>query len=340
MCDESIKSIHQDILKFRSWIDFRRKSWLFSEQHHYTGIYKTPQNFYYALKWSPKYDYVFEDGMEQIRISPTSWSLPFDLEIERKALSKTNSQEVLAFGLQSFFSHFIDCVEHIYLEIDVIKFELDGRPVFFQDPSSPCWERLKYTEQRINMDEIFDEYSLIGESGHYDVVCGEAAENRPMEAPWRFLIDSIAAFHSGHFHSCVVYACFAVELEVVPVVLDWLSDNTLTQPSDLLEKALVDLSNPTKFEIFFGCEKVHALDALTRSQRASLLKELKWLNSIRNRVVHSGYDVQTHEARRAIRGAGLLLRVLWVYKKQMEFQRYGVTDVFSDFQSKMRKIRL
>lgn len=340
MHNKTTRSIRQDVLKFRSWLEFRRKSWLFSEQHYYTGLYKTPRNFHYNIRWSPKYDYVLKDGMEQIRISPTSWSLPFHLEIERNALSKTNSHEGLALGLQSFISHFIDCVEHIYLEIDVIKFQLDGRPVFFQDPSSRCWECLKYIEQRINMDEIFDEYSLIGESGRYDVVCGEAAENRPRKVPWQFLIDSIGAFESGHFHGCVVYTCSAVEFEVVPVIRDWFLNNTLTRPSDLLEKALVDLSNPMKFEIFFGSGQVPALDALTGSQRASLLKELKWLNSTRNHVVHSGYAVRADEARRAIRAAGLLLRVLWVHKKQTEFQRHGIGDIFADSQSEIRQVRL
>lgn len=190
------------------------------------------------------------------------------------------------------------------------------------------------------MNEIFDEYSLMGESGHYDVVCGEAASIEPMEISWRFLIDSIASFESGHYHGCVIYACSAVEVEVVPVIKEWLSNNTLTQPSEHLENALIDLSNPIKFEIFFGRGKVRALDNLKGSQRSSLLKELKWLNTIRNRVIHSGHAVQARDAQRAIRTAGLLLRILWVHKTKQSFEGFGVSDIFTDFKSKMRKLSI
>lgn len=332
--------IHQDILRFRSYLDFQRESWLFSEQHHYTGIYKTSKNIGYDIKWSPDYDYIFNDELGNIHIQPTSWSLPFHLEIERNALPQTESQDVLALGLHGFITHLIDCVEHIYLEINVIKFKLDGRPILFEDPSSPGWHRLRYIEQRVNMNEIFDEYSLMGESGHYDVVCGETASIEPMEISWRFLIDSIASFESGHYHGCVIYACSAVEVEVVPVIKEWLSNNTLTQPSEHLENALIDLSNPIKFEIFFGRGKVRALDNLKGSQRSSLLKELKWLNTIRNRVIHSGHVVQARDAQRAIRTAGLLLRILWVHKTKQSFERFGVSDIFTDFKSKIRKLSI
>ena len=333
-------AIHQDILKFRSCLDFRRESWLFSEQHYYTGIYKTSKNFGYDIKWSPHYDYVFDDELGNIHIQATSWSLPFHLEIERNVLPQTESQDAIALGLHQFITHLVDCVEHIYLEINAIKFKLDGRPIVFEDQSSPGWHRLQYTEQKVNLNEIFDEYSLMGESGHYDLVCAEAASNEPMEISWQFLIDSIASFESGHYRGSVIYACSAVEIEVVPVVKQWLSNNTLTHPSAHLKKALIDLSNPIKFEIFFGRGKVHALDNPKGHQRTSLLKELKWLNNVRNKIIHSGYIAQAREAQRAIRTAGLLLRILWVHKKRRSFERFGVSDIFPEFKSKIRRLNL
>ena len=222
----------------------------------------------------------------------------------------------------------------------MVKFKLDGRPVLFEDPSSPGWRRLKYTEQKINIDEIFEEYSLIGESGRYDTVFAEAADKKPMELCWQLLVDSIASFESGHFHGCVIYACSAVEVEVVPVVRDWLAKSALTKPVEHLEKALIDLSNPIKFEIFFGYGKVGALDTLLPRQGRSLLEELKWLNTVRNNVVHLGYDVRADEACRAIRAAGLLLRVLWVHKQQQACKAYGLSGIFPNFKSQIRKIRL
>jgi hypothetical protein len=332
--------IHQDILKFRSYLDFHRESWLFSEQHHYTGIYKTSENIGYDIKWSPNYNYVFDDELGKVHIKPTSWTLPFHLEIERNALPQTESHDALTLGLHNFITHLIDCIEHIYLEVNVIKFKLDGRPVLFEDASSPGWHRLQYTEQRVDMNEIFEEYSLMGESGRFDVVCGEAASKEPMEISWQFLVDSIASFESGHYHGCVIYACSAVEVEVVPVVKEWLSNNTLTRPSELLREALIDLSNPIKFEIFFRRGKVQALDNLKSRQRASLLEELKWLNTTRNKVIHSGYIVQAWEAKRAIRASGLLLRVLWVHKQEQASKAYGMSGIFPSFKSKIRKLSL
>lgn len=331
---------HQNILKFRSYLDFYRKSWLFSEQHHYTGIYKTSDNISYDIKWSPSYDYTFEDELGNIHIQPTSWSLPFHLEIEQNALPQTTSYNALALGLHSFITHLIDCVEHIYLEVNVIKFKLDGRPILFEEPSTPGWHRLQYTKQIVNIDEIFYEYSLMGESGHYDLVCGEAASNEHMEISWQFLIDSIASFESGHYHGCVIYACSAVEVEVVPVVKEWLSKNTLTQPREHIEGAIIDLGNPIKYEIYFRRGQVRALDSLKGRQRTSLLKELKWLNTVRNNVIHSGYIVQAGEAKRAIRAAGLLLRISWVHKQRQLLKNFGVGDIFPDFKSKIRRLTL
>jgi len=330
------------ILKFRSYIDFRRQSWLFGEQHYETGIYKTRKNIFYDIKWSPSYDYVLADEIGEVRISPSSWSLPFHLEIERTffAQNATASDDRLAVGLHRFIAHLIDCIEHIYLEIDVIKFKVDGRPILFDDASSAGWRRLRYTEQKVNTEEIFEEYSLMGDTGHYDVVCGEAADRGSLEVSWQFLIDSIASFDSGHFRGSVIYACCALEVEVVPVIRAWLSENTHTKPTGLLRDALVELSNPFKFEIFFGCGKVDALGVFTGDQRDALLESLKWLNNLRNRVIHSGEDVKPEEAKKAIRVAGILLRVIWVHKRQQFFNKYGINDIFPDLNSKVQGIDL
>lgn len=330
---------YPDVLKFRSHLDFRKDSWLIDEQHHTNAIFKAPEDIRYDVKWSPEYQFSLIDEIGEIHIVPGSWCLPFHIEIDQAFFTQNTSDDALASRLHTFMAHFIDCIEHIYLEIDVIKFNLDGRPILFEDPISHNWRRLKYTEQRINADEIFEEYSLLGESGHRDVVSLEAGSKKPMELCWQLLVDSIASFESAHFHGCVIYACSAVEVEVVPVIQDWLAENTLTKPSEHLEKTLTDLSNPIKFEIFFGCGKVDALDVLLPKQRASLLAELKWLNTTRNKVIHSGYDVGPKEARRAIRAAGLLLRVLWVHKQQQTFSTYGVSDIFSNFKSQIRKIK-
>ena len=122
------------------------------------------------------------------------------------------------------------------------------------------------------------------------------------------------------------------------MIQEWLAENTLTKPSEHLEKTIIDLSSPIKREIFFGCEKVDALDVLLPKQRTSLLEELKWLNTTRNKVIHSGYNVGPKDARRGIRAAGLLLRVLWVHKQQQTFRTYGVGDIFSNFESQIRNI--
>ena len=81
----------------------------------------------------------------------------------------------------------------------------------------------------------------------------------------------------------------------------------------------MNLSNPIKFELFFGCGKGKTIDILQKKYRVRLLEQLKWLNALRNRVVHSGTDVTPDDARRSIRIAGLILRIIWVRKRQHYF---------------------
>jgi len=326
---------HLDMMCFRSHLNFTRQSWLFKGQHFYTGIYKRPDNIYYDIKWSSECEYVFNGQSGEVKITSTPWSQPFYLEIERKAFGHDLSDNLLAMGLQKFIAHLIDCIEHIYLEIGVINFRLDGRSILFKNSRSSDWRLLGYTKQTIDFAEVFEEYSLMNDTGHYDVVCGEAAEMGVLELPWRLLIDSIASFEAGRFRGCVINAWSSVEVEITPAVRDWLSQNTFTGASEYLNRVMIELGNPLKLEIFFKSAKADVISTLPEAKQATLLGQLKWLNTIRNRVVHDGQDVSPDEARKAIRVAGLLLRLLWVYKRYQFFKKEGID--LSDFISKIQQ---
>ncbi len=326
---------NSDIMYFRSHLDFARPSWLFKSQHFYTGIYKRPENIYYDIKWSAECEYVIVGESSEVKITSTAWSQPFYLEIERKAFADKPSDNSLAMDLHKFITHLIDCIEHIYLQIGVIYFRLDGRPILFKNSASAKWRLLNYAKQTIDFAEVFEEYSLMGDTGHYDVVCGEAAELGALELPWRFLVDSIASFEAGRFRSCVINAWTAVEVEISPVVRDWLSQNTLTGANQYLDRAMIELGNPLKLEIFFKSAKTDAISTISRAKQARLLGQLKWLNTTRNHVVHDGQDINPDEARKAIRVAGLLLRLLWVHKRYEFFKKQGID--LSDFVSKIQQ---
>jgi hypothetical protein len=320
---------YPDVIYFRSHLDFTKPSWLFEDQHFYTGLYEKPENIHYDIKWSAKSGYSFVSDSGEVKITSTSWSQPFYLEIERKAFKDSFSDNSLAIGLHKFITHLIDCIEHIYLEIGVICFHLDGRPILFKDSTLSEWRLLQYTKQTIDFAEVFEEYSLIDESGRHDVVCGEAAELRGLELSWRFLIDSIANFETGRFRSCVTNAWTAVEVEISPVVRDWLSQNTFTGANEYLNRAMIELGNPLKLEIFFKSAKTNAISTISKPKQAKLLSQLKWLNTTRNHVVHDGQDINPDEAKKAIQVAGLLLRLLWVHKRYQFFKEEGID--LSDF---------
>jgi hypothetical protein len=326
------------LVELRSILDFQRASWLTGDQHFYTGIYKTADNLYYDIKWSKTYDYSIKYKSEMIEIKSTPWTQPFHLQIEEKAFNNDLSDKVLALGLQKFVSHFIDCIEHLYLQIGVLNFSLDGRPILYRDPTlSGDWRPLDYRVQDINYEEIFEEYSLLGDTGHFDCVCGEAADLSSLELPWRLLIDSIASFKSGRFKGCVIYATSAFEVESAPVIREWMVNNTYTSADDDVDNALVVMSNPMKIEIFFKL-KNDILTVLPSEKVLSLLKGIKWLNRIRNRVVHEGKDVNADEAKRAIRTAGILLRVLWVQNRVAFFKSQGID--LEDWLSKLPEVDL
>jgi len=317
----NMKKVIPKIIEFRSSLDFRRKSWLLGDQDFHTGLHKNADNIDYSISWSNKLRFKFNDDQGEIVIEPDNWSIPFELKLEADYFPSHDSDDKLALEVQKFISHLIDCIEHIYLEIDVLKFRLDGRPILVKTNDIVGWRRLKYTEMKINLVEIFEEYALLQDTDHHDAICLETARREPREVSWQFLIDAVASFDAGHYRGTVIYACCAVEIEVAPVVREWLSESSYTQPTNLIDNAIMNLSNPIKFELFFGCGKGKTIASLQKKQRVKLLDQLKWLNALRNRVVHSGADVAPDDAHRSIRIAGLILRMIWVQKRQEYFEK-------------------
>lgn len=312
------------MVELRSTLDFQKESWLIGDQHFYTGIYKTADNLYYDIKWSRRYDYSIKYKSEMINMKSTPWTQPFHLQIEEKVFNNDLSDQALALSLQKFISHLIDCIEHLYLQIGVLNFSLDGRSILYRDPTlSGDWRPLDYGVQDINYEEIFEEYSLLGDTGHFDCVCGEAADLGSLELPWRLLIDSIASFKSGRFKGCVISAASSIEVEIAPVIQEWIISNTYTGADQYVDNVLAGMGNPMKIEIFFKLKK-DVLTVLPQEKILSLLTSMKWLNSIRNRVVHKGQDVSVDEAKRAIRTAGIFLRILWVQNRVAFFKSRGI----------------
>ena len=244
----------------------------------------------------------------------------------------------MAMGLHRFMSHFINCLEHVYLEIDTVKFQLDGRPILYNDPDSGSWRQLNYEIQQIDKKEIFQEYSPIDEIEPRDSVCANAAAPNSLSVSWQFLIDAISSFENGHYRGAVIYSCCAVEIEISPFIRDWLARSTYTHSKDVIESTLANTSNQLKLEVVFSSGSSHVIDSLPGEKRGQLLKQLKWLNSIRNRVVHYGSKVEAAEAKKAVRIAGLLLRILWIQNRQQYLADYGIEDIFVDFGNSIQEI--
>jgi len=134
------------IVELRSFLDFRKKSWLLSDHTFQTGLYKAADNVDYSISWSKNLQFKLNDEIGEIVIESDNWLMPFELRLESNYFSNLNSDDELAVEVQKFLSHLIDCIEHIYLEIDVIKFKLDGRPILIKIDDKAGWRRLKYSE--------------------------------------------------------------------------------------------------------------------------------------------------------------------------------------------------
>jgi hypothetical protein len=79
---------------------------------------------------------------------------------------------------------------------------------------------------------------------------------------------------------------------------------------------------------------------MSKEQRESLLTQMKWLNTLRNKIVHYGQDVSPEESKKAIRITGLLLRMNWVQYRRVFFEKQGMGDLFKDFPEKIQAIKI
>ncbi len=327
------------LLEFETTVGVAPGNWLRDAMPFQGGDFR-PGEREFEIKFDEKRRIEHEWKGEKFTIEASTSAVPCIVRLHEGYFEKTNSDDALAIGLHRFVTHLIDCIEHIYLAIGKVQFKLDGRVIFYKKADKDDWRILDYQKRVINLEEIFQEYSLLGDTGHYDVVCMEAGREDAFETSWQFVIDAVDAFDSGHYRGSVVYACSAVETEVGQIVRKWFEANTLTSPEDLLDTAMRDLSNPMRFEVFFKLEKDSSLAVLSDDQRISLLNQLKWLNAVRNKVIHSGHIVNALEAQRAIRAAGILLRLRWVDYRRKFFKEKGLGDVFDDFPKLISRLKI
>src|SRR3989304_5388048 len=221
-------------IEFRSTLDFRQKSWLSSQQEFKTGLFKESGNTDYSIFWSSALSFELNDDSGHLQIAADNWSIPFELKIESSYFTNIESDNMFAQDLHKFLSHFIDCVEHICIQIDVLKFRLDGRPIMVKIGQSSSWRRLSYKVMQINLADIFEEYALLQDNDHIEETCRAASQKESREVSWQFLIDAIASFNAGHYRGAVIYACCAVEIEIAPAIREWIIESSYSQPSSLI----------------------------------------------------------------------------------------------------------
>jgi hypothetical protein len=216
---------------------------------------------------------------------------------------------------------------------------LDGRPIFYQDPLITAdWRLLSYPKQDIEYEDIFREYALMDDTGHYDCVCGEAADLDSLELPWRFLMDSIVNYKAGRFKGSIIFACSAIEVKITPEIREWMIKNTYSGSDEYVDKAIIEMGNPIKFEMYFHLHRKEMSEILTDPKTKLLLDKLKWLNNKRNHVVHRGEEVTAEEAKKAIRTAGILLRIFWANFRYEFFKSQGI--VLEDFISNIKDVEI
>jgi len=316
--------------KFLTALDALQPHWLYNGGHTFSSdLYKTEDNIHNIIEVIKRGDERYNEFAKMLEFMPKrkdattkylQTRIPLVMEIEQKYF-KSKENNKLVKTLSVFINHFLTCIEHVYLSIGLPRFILDGRKIFWKPANTDAWEGISYDVSIIPLDQIFLEYSLMNDQGHTDVACMLIADINSIKTNWRLLVDGIGYYYEQAYREVCINCCMAIELEISPQVHSWLKEQTVTEPKQAIQNAVREMGNPLRFEIFFKKIAYDALRIYTVKETASLLQKLKSLNSIRNKVVHDGYEPNEHESSEAILATGRFLRAMWVYRKPLISQR-------------------
>jgi len=152
------------------------------------------------------------------------------------------------------------------------------------------------------------------------LVCSLSAEKTPLEPNWTLLIDGIRFFYEGNFRQTLISCCTSVEVTVTEPVRIFLESLTFTKAKDLVDRLILEMGNPLRFEIYINSVNPEPFKIYDIPELNDLIANLKFLNTTRNKVAHRGYLPSVSEAKKSIEAASMFLRAPWIYERELFYK--------------------
>ncbi len=197
--------------------------------------------------------------------------------------------------------------EHIFLEIGLPRLTLDGRPFFSRtNPSSP-WNRINYTPKTLDIESIFWEYSWIGTDMRDEIVRMEMSNLDRRFPSWYYIVDAVRNHNEGFYSYAIILCGIALETTITPILKQWVVDNLFIKDDSLIAQFLQDMGVPFKLNLFIKIGEKKAFKDIAETEKKQIFQELKGMNTIRNNVIHSGYQAKLSESEKSIIAVGNLM---------------------------------
>lgn len=109
------------------------------------------------------------------------------------------------------------------------------------------------------------------------------------------VMDSYYNYLSGNYNESIINCATSLESYLQPKLFEYFKSLLYSKNITQIESTMRSLFTSVKYEIIFGID-----ESSTLSHLPNLLKDLKGISRIRNKVIHSGYTISRKESISAI----------------------------------------
>ena len=294
------------------------KSFFYRDIDYSPGIYKTENNYEYSFKLYVPSDKEFQSLSNKLKINGIHNDsdfyyisrVPILIKIEERYFTKEDKVIQLA----RFINNFIQLYEYFFNDFGIPEFLMDGRIILNKQNS--VWENLDYSNiHSIDFYHVIKE-SIVDMDAPSELLTAESAHKDSLDISWKLFLDGVKSLHKGDFRQALINCTSAVEVEISGPIYDWFTDKTLRDVKGLVKKLMYDLSNPLRFEIYVKTINPEPFTIYSIDELKEISKGFEKLNSIRNKVAHSGYFPTLEETKKALETTGFFLRALWINKSE------------------------
>jgi hypothetical protein len=281
-----------------------------------TGMYKTPANFDYYLETILPNDGRFPAFNELLKVSGNhnfgyqyTSRIPVWVKIQKEYF-KNRSLEV---EFAEFLNNFIIVYEYFTNDYGIPPYVLDGRKVL-KEKANGGWSEVPYNSlNEVNFFDVLRQTIMDGE-GSTDLISSVSADKVPFDLEWKIFLTGIKFFYQGNFKQVIINCLTAIEAQITGPLNSWLL-SVSSSSADSIKKILFDFSNPLKFDIYINTIFPGPFKKYKANEMKTIIDNFKGINTIRNKIVHQGFEPQMADARTAIEMTGLFLRDVWLCRE-------------------------